>query len=190
MRRVSLFGAMLAAGLAAASWSSAIAQGPGAGQGYGWGMMGPGMHGYGQGYGPGMMGPGYGPGMMGPGYGQGMMGPGYGPGMMGPGYGQGMMGPGYGPGMMSPGYGPGTMYGYGPGMGPRSQGQQANLNLSASDVKAYLESWISNPRLKVGDVKEKDANTIEADIVTKDGNALVQRFVVDRHTGFYRPSAS
>ena len=127
----------------------------------------------------GMM-PGYGPGMNG----YGMMGPGmmygYGPGMMGPGmmYGYGMMGPGsWGPGMMGPGW----------------QGQQANLNLSTSDVKTYLERWISvqgNPRLKVGEVKEKDANTIEADIVTKEGNALVQRFIVDRHTGFYRPSAS
>jgi hypothetical protein len=62
--------------------------------------------------------------------------------------------------------------------------------LSTDDVKARLERWITwqgNPRLKVGDVKEKDADTIEADIVTKD-NSLVQRFAVNRHTGFYRPT--
>ena len=158
------------------------------------GMMG------GYGYGPGMM-QGYGPGMM-QGYGPGMMGGyGYGPGMMGPGmmqgYGPGMMGPGMMPGY-GQGYGPGMMQGYGQGygpgmMGPGQYGRQANLNLSSDDVKNYLERWIAvqgNPRLKVGDVKEKDANTIEADIVTKEGNALVQRFTVDRHTGFYRPSGS
>jgi hypothetical protein len=31
-------------------------------------------------------------------------------------------------------------------------------------------------------VKEKDADTITADVVTKD-NSLVDRFIVDRHTG-------
>lgn len=137
-------------------------------------------------YGPGMMG-GYGPGygMMGGGYG-----PGYGPGMMG-GYGPGwMMGGGYGPGwMMGGGYGPG----YGPGMmgyGPRYYGAAGDLKLSTDQVKNYLDHMIAvqgNPRLKVGDVKEKDADTITADIVTKDKDALVQRFAVDRHTGFYRP---
>ena len=45
-------------------------------------------------------------------------------------------------------------------------------------------SWRGNPRLKVGDVKEKDADTITADIVTKD-NSLVQRFIINRHTGAY-----
>ena len=142
-------------------------------------------------YGPGMMGGGYGPGygMMGGGYG-----PGYGPGMMG-GWGHhgwmmgpGMMGgygPGYGPGMMGGGYGPGMMGGYGPGY----YGRQGNLNLSTDDVKKYLERMLAirgNPRLKVGEVKEKDADSITADIVTKDKDALVQRFVVDRRNGFYR----
>jgi hypothetical protein len=193
MTRKSLFiGSAVALALAAGAFayhSSATAQpygmmGPGYGPGYGQGMMGPG-------YGPGMMGPGYGPG-----YGQGTMGPGYGPGMMapgyGPGYGQGTMGPGYGPGygqgMMGPGYGPGMM---GPGYGP-GYGQQGNLNLSTDDVKSYLERWIAaqgNTRLKVGEVKEKDASTIVADVVTKD-NSLVQRFTVDRKSGFYRPDGS
>lgn len=180
MSRRTLIGAGVAIVIAAATWAVSVpanAHGPGMyGQDYGWGMMGPGMMGpgmmYGQGYGPGMMGGyGHGPGMMG----------GYGPGMMG--------GHSYGPGMMQ-GYGPG----YGPGMmGPGWYGRQGNLNLTTDDVKNYLERWIAfqgNPRLKVGDVKEKDANTIEADIVTKEGNALVQRFVVDRQTGFYRPSGS
>lgn len=157
------------------------------------------------GYGPGMMGRGMmGPGMMGPGMmmGQGCWGPGCG--MMGPGMmsGPGMMmqgyGPGYGPGPgMMGGYGPGMMQGYGEGygpgmMGPGAYGRQGNLNLSTDDVKNYLERWIAvqgNPRLKIGDVKEKDADTIEADVVTKD-NSLVQRFIVNRHTGFYQPSGS
>ena len=115
--------------------------------------------------------------------GYGMMGGGYGGcGMMGGGYsGCGMMG---GPGMMG-GYGPGPMMGYGPGY----YGGQPNLNLTVDNVKNYLGRMIAiqgNTRLKVGDVKEKDADTIIADIVTKE-NSLVQRFNVDRHTGFYRP---
>ncbi len=123
-------------------------------------------------YGGGMMGPGMmGGGMMGPGMmGGGMMGPG----MMGPGYGcgYGMMG-GYGPGMMGWSYGP----------------QQANLNLSAKDVKSYLERWIAmtgNPHLKVGPVVEKDSNTITADIVTTDKDALVQRYNINRRTGIWQ----
>ena len=40
-------------------------------------------------------------------------------------------------------------------------------------------------RLKLGSVKERDANTIVVDIVTLDGS-LVQRFEVDRNTGVYR----
>ena len=57
-------------------------------------------------------------------------------------------------------------------------------------MKKRFEGWLTwqgNPRLKVGEVKERDADTIEADIVTKD-NSLVQRFAVDRHTGSYRPT--
>lgn len=158
------------------------------------GMYGPGMMDgsgpYGPGYGPGMMGPGggYGPGMMGPGYRggcqPGMMGPGYGggygPGMMGPGMmGPGMMGPSMmGPGMMGPGQGYGMMPEATPG-----------ADLSADDVRARLQSsleWHGNPRLEVGDVTEADDDTITADIVTKDGS-LVQRFMVNRHTGAMQP---
>ena len=134
-----------------------------------------------------MYGPGYG--MMGPGYGPGMMyGPGYGPQQYGPQqYGPGMMyGPGYGPGMMyGPGYGPGMMY----GPGAYNNNNQVNLKISASDAKSLLRALdrhAGQPRLKVGDVKEQDADTIVVDIVTKD-NSLVQRFLVNCHNGSYRP---
>jgi hypothetical protein len=97
-------------------------------------------------------------------------------GMMGP---QMMSGPGpwggCGPGLM--------MHGYGP---PWSA--SGDLKLSVDNVKTYLDRWISwqgNPRLKVGDVREKDADTIVADIVTKD-NSLVQRFAINRHSGFFQ----
>jgi len=36
-------------------------------------------------------------------------------------------------------------------------------------------------------VKEKDADAIVIDIVTKD-NSLVERFIVNRHNGLFRPS--
>lgn len=93
-------------------------------------------------------------------------------------YGGGMMG-NYGPGMTGPG-----MMGWG-----QSQ-QQANLNLSANDVKVYLERWIAstaNPNIKVGSVVEKDATTITADVVTKD-DTVVQKFLFDRRSGSYRPT--
>lgn len=165
MKRTSIFiGTAVAAALAAAVGYGSFA----AAQPYG----GPGMMG---GYGPGMMG-GHGPGRMG-GYG-----PGYGPDEHCPFYGRGM----------TSGYGPGWMHGNGSGRGPGWSGQQSNLNLSIDDVKSQLERWIArqdNPRLKVGEVKEKDADTITGDIVTKD-NSLVQRFIVDRRTGVYRRDES
>jgi hypothetical protein len=142
--------------------------------------------------------------------GWGMMGGGYGPGWMHrDGYGPGRGGgdDGYGPGWMhrdgygprqrggNDGYGPGWMHrgGYGPGedcpWATGSYGRQGNLNLTVDDVKTRLERWLEardNPRLKVGEVKEKDADTIVADVVTKD-NSLVNRFTVNRRTGVYSP---
>ncbi|HET7848070.1 MAG TPA: hypothetical protein VFL51_03310 [Pseudolabrys sp.] len=112
---------------------------------------------------------GYGPGMMG-------WGGGYGPGwMMGPGYSDGH-GPGW---MMRGGYGmgPGMMYGY-------AYSNEGNLNLTVDQVKQYLAQMIRNPNLKVGDVKEKDGDTIVAEVVTKQGNGLVQKLDFNRHTGF------
>jgi hypothetical protein len=107
----------------------------------------------------------------------------------------GMMGPNMmaGPGMWGGygGYGPGTMPGYGPGSpDPGWNTAGRDLNLSTTNVKNYFERWLAwqgNPRLKVGDVKEKDADTFVADIVTKD-NSLVQRFVINRRNGYFRPS--
>lgn len=102
---------------------------------------------------------------------------------------------GMGPGMMNGpgpwgGYGPGMMRGYGPGGSPGWYAGWRDLNLSVDNVKTNMERWLAwqgNPRLKLGDVKEKDADTITADIVTKD-NSLVQRFVINRHNGYFRPS--
>ena len=120
----------------------------------------------------------WGPGLM---MGRGMM---MGPGMMG-GYGYSM-----GPWMM----GPNMMTGY--GMGPWMMdsawyGNQTALNLSADDVKSNFErllAWQGNPRVKVGTVSEKNADTISVDILTTDKDGLVQRFAVNRHTGFIQLS--
>jgi hypothetical protein len=192
MRKRTLIGAGLAAALAGAMllYQSPISAQPFGGQG----MMGGYGPGYGHmgGYGPGMMG-GYGGGygMMG-GWGGGGQGPWNGPafGQGGPGSADGQ-GPGFGPGFHMRGWGggPGMMQGYGPGY-DRSGNAQGNqpLNLTTDDVKSRVERWLAwrgNQRLKLGEVKEKDADTITADVVTKD-NSLVQRFIVDRHTGFTR----
>lgn len=122
-----------------------------------------------------------GPGMMGQGY-QGQM-PMMGPGMMGQGYqgqmpmmGSDMMGGGMmGPGMMSSG-------GCG-GMQPLAR------DLTADEVTHMMEhrvTWAGNPNLKVGKVVEKDGDTIEAEIVTKEGS-LVRKFAINRHTGRMQP---
>jgi hypothetical protein len=123
----------------------------------------------------GMMGSGMGMGgcpMMGGMMGQGMPMMGQGMPMMGTGMGMGMGCPWCGPGMMGSGYAT----------------PQVNVNLSVSDVTSYLERWVAgNPNIKVANVVEKDANTITADIVTKDKDALVQRYTFDRRSGFYQP---
>jgi len=83
------------------------------------------------------------------------------------------------------GGGPGRWQGPRGGLPPGG----SDLKLTAADVKASLDRIVArrgNPRLKAGEVKEQDADTILADIVTQD-NSLVERFLVDRHTGFYRP---
>ena len=56
-------------------------------------------------------------------------------------------------------------------------------------MKDYLKRTIRNPNLKVGEVKEQGKDEITATIVTKDKDALVQKLVVNRHTGFFRPEA-
>ena len=90
---------------------------------------------------------------------------------------------GYGPSAeMMGGYGRGWTHGrganaeFGPENCPRFQGglaglgsygQQGNLNLSTDEVKKRFEGWLTwqgNPHLKVGEVKEKDADTIERNV--------------------------
>jgi hypothetical protein len=74
------------------------------------------------------------------------------------------------------------MYGYGPG-----QANQTDLNLTVDQVKQYLGQMIRNPNLKIVEVKEKDADTIVAEVITKDKDALVQRLQFNRHNGFVQP---
>jgi hypothetical protein len=120
----------------------------------------------------------------------------YGP---GPGYGFGMRGgygPGYGPdcprwGMNGPGprwmHG-GRGWGRGPGQGPGWHAPAGDLKLTIDDVKMRFDRWLAwrgNSRLKLGEVKSRDEDTIVADIVTKD-NSLVERFAIDRHTGYFQ----
>jgi hypothetical protein len=110
-----------------------------------------------------------------PGFGRGG---GWGPGMMGGG------GPGYGMRGRGGGWGPMMGYGYGRGYGPGAGASQTR-NLTVDDVKARLDTMLQrrgNSHLKVGEVKEKDADTIVGDIVTRD-NSLVDRFLFNRHTG-------
>ena len=60
-----------------------------------------------------------------------------------------------------------------------------DLNLSVDQVKKLADAALimaGNPRLKVGAVKAKDADTVSVDIETVD-NALVFHREVDRHTG-------
>ena len=157
MRTRTLIGVAVAAALAGALW---IYQSPASAQG--WGMMG----GYGPGYHMGWDG---GPGWNCPAFARDES--------SGP---TGGYGPGYHMRGWGGGYGPGMMQGY-------AQGNQ-NLNLSTDDVKNRMEHWLAwrdNPRLKLGEVKEKDADSITVDVVTKD-NSVVDRFIVDRHTGFTR----
>ncbi len=91
--------------------------------------------------------------------------------------GQGMMGR-MGSGMMGRGMmGQGMM-----GAGTRVTPVQ---DLTIDDVRHFLDHRIrmhDNKRLKVGEVKKVDEDTIIADIVTQD-DSLVRRYKVDRHTG-------
>lgn len=64
---------------------------------------------------------------------------------------------------------------------------RGNLDLSVDQVKSYLTQMIRNPNLKVGNVKEKDADTIVAEVLTKEKDALVQRLDFNRHNGFVQP---
>ncbi len=64
----------------------------------------------------------------------------------------------------------------------------AEKDLSMEDVKNIVKgrlAWDGNKRLKLGEVKKKDADTYIADIVTVD-DSLVERLEVDRKTGDMR----
>ena len=102
-----------------------------------------------------------------------------------PPYGQ-MMGP-MGPGMMGQG-GMGPMHGMGRGMMGGGAGMRVtpSRDLEAEDVRHHFRhhlEWMGNERLKVGEVKQADEDTITADIVTV-VDSLVQRFQVNRRTGW------
>jgi len=143
-------------------------RGPGAGM-MGHHMMGPGMTPYAQGW-----------------RGHGGMHHGgmhHGPGMS---FGQGWMGQG---GMHhQPGWGPGWT---GRGMGGSGFGRGAlRQDLAVDDVKHILEhrlQWQGFTNLRVGDIAEKDDDTLTAEVVTGEGT-LVQRFEVNRHTGAMSPA--
>lgn len=186
--RIQTIGAIVLSAAMAIASSTALAHGPGGGY--------PGSAE--QGYGP-MMGHGQGP-MMGQGYGP-MMGQSQGPMMqqgcgraMGGGYGQ-MMGRGHGMGHgMGWVYGPMMGQGRGQMMGPHGMMGQGGLaplaeDLSVDGVRHIMEHRLAmrqNPNLKLGEIVEKDDDTITAEVVTQEGS-LVRRFIVDRHTGMMRP---
>ena len=98
----------------------------------------------------------------------------------------------HGPDSQRSGQGQMPMMGHGmmgqmPMMGGYGRGQMQPLrrDLTAEEVKHMMEhrvDWAGNPNLKVGKITEKDADTIVAKIVTKDGS-LVRKIDVDRHTG-------
>lgn len=81
----------------------------------------------------------------------------------------------------------GSMHGW--GGGPYILNQSGGAPQVADVERAMNEglAFEGNSRLKRGPVKEKDSRTFQADIVTTDGS-LVQRFIVDRHSGRVAPS--
>ncbi|MBY0511153.1 MAG: hypothetical protein K2P94_13505 [Rhodospirillaceae bacterium] len=69
--------------------------------------------------------------------------------------------------------------------GMDSGDHERDLALTVAQAKKLAEArliMMGNPNLKVGAVKEKDADTITVDIVAAD-NSLVSQHVIDRHTG-------
>jgi len=136
--------------------------------------------------GPGMVG-GQMPMMGGPGMMGGQM-----PMMGGPGMMRGQMPMMGGCGMMGqmPMMGSGMMGGQMPMMGGWGRMQILRRDLKADEVKHMMEHrlvWTGNQDIKLGKVTEKDDDTIEVEIVNKDGK-VVQKFQVDRHTGWMQPA--
>ncbi|NVM22720.1 MAG: hypothetical protein HWN68_13185 [Desulfobacterales bacterium] len=89
---------------------------------------------------------------------------------------------GMGPGMMGYGMGPGMM-----GRGYRHHYGQNQEPLKEKNAKSIIENYLKsarNPNLKVGNIKDV-GNAFEAEILTKD-KSLVDRLLVDKHTGWMR----
>lgn len=81
--------------------------------------------------------------------------------------------------------------GYGSCFGDREAGEARNLDLTVDQVRSNMQRWLAirdNPHIKVGTVTAKGPDSITVDIVTTDNGGLVQRYEVDRHTGFIRPA--
>ncbi len=75
----------------------------------------------------------------------------------------------------------------GPGMTGDGWSAAPPRHLSLDEVRRLLEhrvAWHQFSRLEVGEVTEKDADVIVAEIVTLDGS-LVQRYEVNRDTGLF-----
>jgi hypothetical protein len=103
----------------------------------------------------------------------------------------GMMG-GQG-GMMGQGQGCGGQGGMGQGgMGQGGMGMSGPMaeDISVAGVRNFMQHRLEamgNPNLKLGEIVEKDEDTITADIVTQDGS-LFRSFIINRHTGAMQPS--
>ena len=94
-----------------------------------------------------------------------------------------MGGPGMMGGQMPMMGGPGMMGGWG-------RMQILRRDLKADEVKHMMEHrlvWTGNQDIKLGKVTEKDGDSIEVEIVNKD-DKVVQKFEVDRHTGWMQPA--
>ncbi|WP_130025911.1 hypothetical protein [Pandoraea sp. XY-2] len=62
--------------------------------------------------------------------------------------------------------------------------------MSVDQVRNNMDGWLKrmgNARVKLGKVVERDADTITADVVTAEKDVIVQRYEVNRHSGFVRP---
>lgn len=93
--------------------------------------------------------------------------------------GAGMMGMMGGAGMMGQGCSSGALLG---------SLNAKDKNLSVDEAKAIIAGDVAatgNKRLKVGKVTEQDKDSVLAEVVTTD-NSLVQKILVDRHSGAVR----
>ena len=97
------------------------------------------------------------------------------------------MGHGYG---YSRGFGMMGGYGMGYGMGPgyyRGRSVSAGKPIDAKEAEAMIKDYLKasrNPNLKLGKIKDA-GNVFEAEIRTQ-SNALVDRLLIDKTTGFIR----